>query len=215
MTTRRGPITRARRIAAEDHQRVIAELVRSREAAGLSRADVGRPCGFSKSSVERAERGTRRTTHEELACLGAVVGLDVRMRAYPAGDAIRDAGQARLLERLRRKLHPDLRWRTEVPLPIEGDLRAWDAVISGQGWRLPVEAETVLTDVQAVERKLELKRRDGEVDHLLLLLSETPRNRRAVRTARAAFARLDTPPRDLLRALRAGRKPPGGGIVFL
>ena len=81
----------------------------------------------------------------------------VRLRAYPAGDPIRDAGHTRLLDRLRRDLASGLQWRSEVPLPIEGDLRAWDAVIGGPGWRLMVEAETLIDDVQALERRLALE----------------------------------------------------------
>jgi hypothetical protein len=147
--------------------------------------------------------------------LGAAVGIDVRLRAYPSGDPIRDAGQARLLERLRPEVHPSLRWRTEVPLQIEGDLRAWDAMISGPVWQLPVEAETVIEDVQALERKLSLKERDGNVDHLVLLIADTPRNRRALASAPAAFRAWPLRTRDVLGAVRAGRDPGASGIVFL
>jgi len=150
-----------------------------------------------------------------MACLGATVGLDVRMRAYPAGDPIRDAGQQRLLERLRKMVHPILLWRTEVGLPVEGDFRAWDAVIAGPGWRIAVEAETVLADIQAVERRLELKRRDGGVDHLILLVADTPRNRRARAAASALFAGLTGATRDVLRALRSGRDPGTSATLFL
>jgi transcriptional regulator with XRE-family HTH domain len=215
MVSRTGPIARARRIAAEDEARVIADLVRQRQSVGLSREEVGRRCGLTRSAVERLEHRKRRTTLDEIACLGAAVGLDVRLRAYPAGDAIRDAGQQRLLERLRRELHPSLGWRTEVPLPIEGDLRAWDAVITGRSWSIAVEAETVLVDIQAVERRLELKRRDGVPDHLILLVAETPRNRAAVAAAPAAFAFLPSRTREILRALRRADPPDAGGIVIL
>ena len=154
-------------------------------------------------------------TTEDVAALGAVVGLEVRLRAYPAGDAIRDAGQVRLLERLRARLHPSLRWRTEVPLPIEGDLRAWDAVIGGKTWQLALDAETVIDDIQALERRLALKRRDGGVDHVILLVADTARNRRALTSAPAAFADLPLRTREILAALRDERDPGGSGIVIL
>jgi hypothetical protein len=177
---------------------------------------MGRPCGLSRSAVARIEAGTRRsTTVEEFACLGATVGLDIRLRAYPAGDAIRDAGQARLLERLRARLNPSLAWRTEVPLPIAGDLRAWDAVIRGPAWRIGVEGETVLDDLQALERRLALKRRDGDVDHVVLLVADTQRNRRALASAPAAFADLPLRTREILAAMRNARDPGGSGIVIL
>jgi hypothetical protein len=170
---------------------------------------------MTRWAVERTEAGTRRATIEELACLGAAVGRDVRLRAYPAGDPIRDAGHARLLERLRCEVASNLRWRTEVPLPIEGDLRAWDAMITGPGWRLAVEAETVIEDVQALERKLSRKQRDGGVPHLLVLFADTPRNRRAFAAAPAAFETWPLRTCDVLGALRAGRDPGASGIAFL
>ena len=143
------------------------------------------------------------------------MGLDVRLRAWPAGDPIRDAGQIRLLERLRARLHPSLRWSTEVPLPIEGDLRAWDAMIRGTGWRLPVDAESALDDLQAVERRLALKVRDGGADHVILLVSDTRRNRRALASAPGAFADLTLRTRAILNALGSGVHPGGSGIVIL
>jgi transcriptional regulator with XRE-family HTH domain len=131
MTSRVGPIRRATRVATEDETRVRADLVRARQGSGLSRESVARACGLSRTVVERIEAGSRPTTIHEFAAFGAVVGLDVRLPAYPAGDPIRDVGQARLLGRFRPRLHPSLGWATEVALPVEGGLRAWDALIRG------------------------------------------------------------------------------------
>ncbi len=215
MVARVGPVRAALRMAAADDARLRSELRDARMRGGLSRETVGRAIGLPRSVVERIEAGTRRTTSIEYALFGATVGLDVRTRAYPAGDPIRDAGQVRLLERLRRNLDPRLRWQTEVPLRIEGDRRAWDGLINGHGWQLAVEAETVLTDLQAVERRLNLKRRDGEIDHVLLVVADTARNRRALRSSPGAFADLVGRPRDTLAALRSGRDPAASSIVFL
>ena len=216
MTSRSGPVARALRMAGEDLARVRFELARARRTAGLSQAEVARACGLSRAAMSRLETGAnRRVTIEELARVGGAVALDVRIRTYPAGDPIRDAGQARLLERFRSRLGPGLTWSTEVPLPLPGDLRAWDAIVRSSTWRIGVEAETVIDDVQAVERRLALKRRDGEVDHVILLVSDTPRNRRAVAAAGAAFGDLPLRTRDILAALRDGRDPGGSGLVFL
>lgn len=215
MTTRDGPVTRAIRVANEDEARVRADLAQARRGAGLSRAAVARPSGLSRSSLERLETGARRSTVRELAAVGAAVGLAVRLRNYPAGDAIRDAGQRRLLERLRARLHASLGWATEVAIQISGDRRAWDAVISGARWRLGVEAETVLDDLQSVERRLSLKQRDGDVDHVILLVSDTRRNRRALAAASGAFAALRADPRTLLATLAASREPASSAIVVL
>ena len=146
--------------------------------------------------------------------MGAVVGLDVRLQVYPAGDPIRDAGQQRLLERLRERLGPSLGWRTEVPLPIDGDRRAWDAMIRGSDWRLAVEAETVLDDLQSLERRIALKQRDGGVDHVLVVIADTRRNRRAVASAALLFAGSSRDTRRTFRALADGRDP-GSAVILL
>ena len=216
MTSRSGPIARAIRVAAQDQARVVADIAQARRGAGLSRGEVGRACGVSRSTFARIESGDRRvTTLAELSCLGAAVGLEVRLRAYAAGDAIRDVEQARVLERLRPRVHVSLGWSTEVPLPIPGDLRAWDAVIRGPGWRIGVEAETALDDVQAVERRLALKQRDGDVDRVILLVADTRRNRLALAASPASFGSLPLRTREVLAALREGRDPGQSGIVVL
>jgi len=210
-----GPVQRAIRIAVEDEARVRSDLMQARQGSGLSREAIGQACGLSRTIVERIEDGTRPTTIDEHAAIGAAVGLDVRLRADPTGDPIRDAGQQRLLKRLRGRRHPILHWATEVPLPIEGDMRAWDAVIRGERWCSGVEAETVLDDIQAVERRLALKQRDGEMDHVILLVAVTPRNRRALAAAPTAFATFSRGARATLRALSDGRDPGSSGIVIL
>lgn len=104
---------------------------------------------------------------------------------------------------------------TEVPLPIATDLRAWDAVIEGADWRRPVEAETVLDDIQALERRLALKVRDGRVDGVILVVADTRRNRRALAAAPVAFAVFDRNARRILRNLAAGRDPGGSSLVLV
>lgn len=170
---------------------------------------------MSRSMVARIERGQRPATVVELSAIGAAVGQDVRMHAYIAGDPIRDAGQQRLLGRLRAHLHPSILMSTEVPLPIEGDRRAWDAMLRTPAWRRPLEAETVIEDVQAVERKLQLKIRDGGIDGVILVISNTRRNRRAIAGAPGAFQGFDRDARRVLAALRAGRDPGGSALLFL
>jgi hypothetical protein len=151
----------------------------------------------------------------ELAAIGAAVGRDVRLQAYLAGDPIRDAGTQRLLERFRARLHPSLRMTPEVGLPIPGDLRAWDAMVAASTWRRPAEAETVIDDIQALERRLALKVRDGGVDGVILVVAHTRRNRRAVAAAPAAFAGFDRDARRVLQALADGRDAGGSALLFL
>jgi len=192
----------------------------ARVGAGLSIRDAAAASGASHQQLIRFERGElNRVSITELGAWCAVVGLDLAIRAYPAGDPIRDRAQLALLERLRGRLHPTLRWRTEVPLPIDGDLRAWDAEIRGrqpQPWRARVEAETRLSDGQALERRLALKIRDDPDGHLILLVSDTRSNRSALRSLGVGLReRLPLGTRQVLVALATGQDPGGSGIVVM
>jgi hypothetical protein len=107
-------------------------------------------------------------------------------------------------------------WRTEVPLPLPGDLRAWDAVIGPSEAPTAIEAETRLADLQAVERRVGLKQRDGGMPRVVILVADTAANRRALAIGRAALRPaypLDT--REVMTALRDGRQPPANGIAIL
>ncbi len=187
----------------------------ARVGSGLSLRAVADACGTSHQQVLRFEQGQLgRVAIADLGAWFAVVGMDLVIRAYPAGDPIRDSGQQRLLQRLRVGIHVDLTWTTEVVLPIHGDQRAWDAVIRGRGWWIAVEAETVLDDLQALERRIARKVRDGGSPQVLLLISDTRRNRQAIAAAPSAFIGYDRDARSVLALLSAGRDPDRSALVF-
>jgi hypothetical protein len=175
---------------------------------------------MSYSNVGRIERAALPTVSvTQLARIGAVVGLDVRVRSFPGPTVLRDAGQIAVFDRLRGRLAPNLVIRNEVPLQIEGDLRAWDAVILGfvpAADPLHAEGETRLYDAQAQLRRIALKARDSGVDTVLLVIADTPRNRAAVRAAGEMITEsYPIPPRVALAALAAGRHPGGSALVFV
>jgi transcriptional regulator with XRE-family HTH domain len=214
--TRSGAVERSLRRIEADLARARTDIDAARRSSGLSHEAVAAVCRADRSTVRRtASGGIRQPNLRLLAGIAAAVGLELRLRAYPAGDAIRDAGQQRLIERLHSRLPDGLRWRTEVPLPIEGDLRAWDAVIRGDDWWVAVEAETVLDDVQATERRLTPKMRDCGADRVILLIADTRRNRLALDAAPSAFAGLSRDGRRTLAALSVGALPSASGIVVL
>ena len=220
MATRERPDDRGRRRLAAALRRLADEHRQARVAAGLSLRETAAASGTSRTRIWRFERGrTDRVSIPELGAWFAVLGLDLVLRPYPAGDPIRDRAQIALLERFRARVHPSLRWRTEVPLPIEGDLRAWDGEVRGQAprpWRARVEDETNAADGQALERKLMLKLRDDPDGHAIVLLADTRANRVALRALRPGLRDalpLDT--RPMLAALGAGRDPGASGIVIL
>ena len=220
MGTRERPADRGRRRSGQAFQRAGRDHRDARMAAGLSLRACAAASGASASQLLRFERGSlERVTIADVGAWCAVVGLDLAIRTYPAGDPIRDRAQLALLERLRVRLHPSLRWQTEVPLPIEGDLRAWDAEVRGRDpgpWRTRVEAETRISDGQALERRLALKLRDDTDGHLILLVADTRTNRRALAALRPGLrAMFPCSARDVLAALGAGREPPGGAILVM
>lgn len=217
MATRERPVDRGSRIAARARTALGDEIYRARRQAGLSQAAVARVVGVHRSTIGRIERGEiAGVSIDLLGRLCAAVGLDLALRAYPSGEPIRDAAHVALLGRLRSRLPADTPWRTEVPLPIPGDLRAWDAVIGGPADAIAVEAETRLFDIQALTRRLEQKRRDGRLERVILLVGNTVSNRRALVLVRDGL-RVDYPldTREILAALTESRAPAASGIVVL
>jgi hypothetical protein len=79
-----------------------------------------------------------------------------------------------------------------------------------------IEAEMRLDDLQALERRIALKRRDSGIDIVILLIADTLGNRRRLAdhrdVLRSSFP-LDT--RAVLAALGSGRPPAASGIVVL
>jgi hypothetical protein len=60
-----------------------------------------------------------------------------------------------------------------------------------------------------------LKGRDGGVDHVVILLADTPRNRRALEAAAAGFSGFPLRTREIMTALASGQEPRGSGIVVM
>jgi transcriptional regulator with XRE-family HTH domain len=205
-------------LAAQRATALRVDLGRSirdaRLAADLSLGEVARASGISVPQASRIERGLAPSlTFTQAAGMGAAVGLDLSARLYPAGDAIRDAAHSALIQRLRARIHPDLLLATEVPLPIPGDRRAWDAVIRGVGWQVPVEAETRPRDLQALDRRIALKLRDSGLEEVLLVLLDSATNRRLVAEAMPSGSSFDG--RSALARLAEGRYPGGSAVVLL
>jgi transcriptional regulator with XRE-family HTH domain len=217
VTSRERRTERARRRGDSLLVRAGLEIRRHRLMAGLTLESVGAASGTSKSAVARLELGqVEDVSFARPAAIADAVGLEPSLKLYPTGAPLRDARQIALLGRFRQRLHPSLGWRTEVGLPIEGDPRAWDAVITkGRDW-LPVEAETRLLDLQALERRLNLKLRDGGADAVILLVAESRTNRAALRSAPEAWrAAFPVGARAALAAVGRGELPARGAWIVL
>src|SRR5437016_5541063 len=117
MSTRERRLDRGRRLSRRSLLAVGEELREARIQAALTQRELGAEVGISASEISRIERGhSPHVAYETLVEIGAVLGLDVPLRVYPNGDAVRDAAQLGLLARFRTLLPADLGHRTEVPL---------------------------------------------------------------------------------------------------
>lgn len=196
--------------------RVGGEFLIGRLAAGLSQRQLGRMVGVSHTMIGRIERAESRSLSIELAAkVAAVLGLELSVGLHPAGRPVRDRAHLALIERLRVRVSTILRWRTEVPIPIAGDLRSADIVITGSSFGVLGEAETRLFDVQALERRIGAKQRDLGLERVILLLADTATNRRAAARIPELARRFPVSARTCLQALAEGRDPGGDAIVFL
>jgi transcriptional regulator with XRE-family HTH domain len=203
----------ARRLRAQ-----LGEEIRiARVNAGLGQRDAAEAAGMSHAQFGRIERGGLATLSFDQACrAGFAVGLRYGGRLFPEGDPVRDAAQLRLIERFVVLLPSFARVDREAPFPIAGDRRAWDALITLDGRRAGCEAETQLRDIQALERRMALKLRDGAVDILLLVVSDTAHNRSVLEQHRHVLRELlplDGP--HSRRALRNAELPKTSGLILV
>lgn len=217
VATRERRLDRGRRRAGRALVSIGDELRELRLQAALTQRALSSTVGISPAEISRIERGrSPHVAYETIVLVGAALGLDIPLRAFPNGDRVRDAAQLALLGRFRGELPRGLRYRTEVPLGIPGDLRAWDAIVDGPGWSVPVEAETRLRDTQALRRRIALKCRDGRVDRIVLLVADTRHNRHVLRIAADDFAELfPGRGREALGAFRDGSPPVASSIILL
>ena len=192
-----------------------AEIRTARRMAGISQDALGAAAGLSGSEVGRVERAEAPwLSILDASRLLAVVGLEFWARAYPAGSPLRDAGHARLLSAFEARLPGDVRRQREWPIPGTSG-QALDLLLLGLPGRTGVEAETVLEDEQALERRLNQKRAGARLDRLILLVKDTERNRRALAVATGLRAMFPVGTRRALAALSRGRDPGADSLVLM
>ncbi len=213
---------RAKDLGREDARRHAVttgrELRDARLSLGLSQRAVARAAGVSPSTLGRIERGeTRNPPLATLCSLARALGLVISLKCYPMGSPVRDAGQLNLLGRAEATMARPLRTRREAVLPGDGELRAWDSLVIAEDALAFLDAETRIGDAQDLARRLERKLRDDPRSGILILVvARTRHNLRVLRDHREALRPLL--PLDgaaILRALRAGRLPPAGGILVI
>ncbi len=178
---------------------------------------MARAARISQSQLARIELGRNRMVSVEVVTIVAsFVGLDLVCATYPGQRVLRDEPQTMLLQAFRDFLGEAWWWRYEVQVG-SGDQRAWDARVRHRrtGVEFVIEAETRLHDVQALLRRIALKRGDASV-RVILLVAATRNNRLVLDIARDAFhAEFPTDTRACLAALSKGRDPGSDAVVIL
>jgi transcriptional regulator with XRE-family HTH domain len=202
----------------ESLARTIGDQLRTaRHILNLTLAQVGAAIGVSKSEISRRELGrSRRLTGEKLAVHAAAVGLKLSVKLWPVGGGVRDAAQARYIAAFTARIGRRWTVRLEAPIPIAGDLRAVDVLLSNAAARIAVEIITRLTDLQAQVRAAQAKARDIGATRLIIVVGATHANRNVLRELRPALVEaFDLDTRRLLAELAAGRDPGRDGIVLV
>jgi transcriptional regulator with XRE-family HTH domain len=217
MGTRETRRQRGRRRGEQLVRRLIGEIRNAREENGVSQRALAAELDWSQSELNRLEQYRFPAVSLPRLCeLAAVLGLEVSAGLHPDGDAIRDKGQQPLIGRFTGVIGAPYVISREVLLPLPGDRRSWDILLRREDLLVGVEAETRIRDIQALVRRVRERERDGGVDEILIVLSDTAHNRQLVDQLREALGpRYATSPRTLLAALRAGRPLPGSGVILL
>lgn len=214
-------IDEARRHVERSLRDIGDECRRARLAAGIGQAQAGGRLGWSRQKAARVEMGrSRRVSLRDLQLYASVLGLRLATRAFPVASPLRDVGQLSVTRRFLERIGRVWRVAIEVPVPIPGDLRAFDLVLRNPrtGVRIYGEVITRLVDAQAQLRAAHIKWRDGATadGRLLIVVGGSAVNRRALSGIRDLLSDefpLDT--RELLAALAGGLDPGKNGIVLV
>jgi transcriptional regulator with XRE-family HTH domain len=206
--------------AASQMRRIGEELQLARAEAGLTHRDLARRAGVATSTVLRLQGGDPDVQVNTLIAVGAAAGIDIALKAYAGrGVKLRDSGQL-MVARMLMDLAAD-RWRPAIEVPAGANGRSADLVFFGPDELLHVEIERFAVDFQAQYRGALAKRdhlasMEARPVRLILCLSDTPRNREAMRPHRELIGRqLPAGSRAVLAALRSGRTLGMDGVLWV
>lgn len=206
-------------MAAHQAQRIGQEVLLARANLGLSASAIARMAGVAVSTERRVELGDPSVTVVTAARVLQATGLELAARAYPSRPpSLRDSGQLRIAEQLRRMA--SAAWRVAIEVPIEGG-RSADILLFGADQVLHVEIERRLADFQAQFRAAAKKREVLQAAHrrpvrLVIVVEDTPANRqRLAEHADLVQHALPSDSRNVLRALRSGALLAADGLLWM
>lgn len=207
----------ARRLWSRIAVQIGEQFRTARLVRGLTLREVAAAIGSSASEISRRELGrSRRLTGEKLAVHAAAIGLKLSVSLWPVGGGVRDAAQARYIAAFVARVGRAWRVALEAPIPIAGDLRAVDILLTRGRVQVAVEVITRLADLQAQLRAAQLKSRDLGATRLIIVVAGTHANRRALEAVRASLVEaFDLDTRRVMADLARGADPGRDAIIVL
>lgn len=214
-------LQRGRRKARALASRTLAEIRETRVANGISQRTMASELGISQPQYWRVESGkVDEVSLARLCEIASVLGLEPSLALHPIGDPVRDKGQQAVAKRLEGILSSAWSVTSETLLPLPGDTRSWDKLLRLLGapvrHLVGVDIESRIYDIQGLVRRTRLRERDGGVDAILIVLSDSATNRRLADQLRDALGpEYASSNRALRGALRRGEVLPGSGVVLI
>jgi len=207
------------RMAREASLAIGQEVTLARTNHALTIRAAARLAGVAPATQQRVEAGDPVVGIVTVCRVAAPLGLKVWGKAFPASaPSLRDTGQLRIAQHLRKVASPALRVDLEHGL---GNGRAIDAVMLGVDEIIAGEIERLLADLQAQYRVADAKRIELAALHrrpvrLVLVVEDTRRNR-AVAREHAGLVRsmLPASSREIMRAIRTGEPLGRDGLVWV
>ncbi len=221
MATRETRLASGRRRGRALKSRLLRELRDARLIAGISQRTLARELQITQGQVWRIEAdaiddfGVVR-----LFEIAAILGMEPSVVLHPMGDPIRDSGQQPLGRRFDAMLSSAWHTTNEALLPRPGDRRAWDKLLNlttyPRRYLVGVDLESRVRDIQDLTRRTRLRERDGGVDALLVVLSDSATNRRLRQPLIDSLGEAyRTSVAGIRVALRDGVPLPGSGVVLV
>jgi transcriptional regulator with XRE-family HTH domain len=221
MATKETRLLRGRRRGQMLAARAVRELRDARLLAGLSLSAVADAVDIDQSNLWRFEAGSLTDLGiVRLSEIASVLGYEVSVGLHPIGDPLRDKGQLACGRRFDALLNERWRVTDETLLPGAGEQRAWDKLLrlmdATPRYLVGVDIESRVWDVQAIVRRTRQRERDGQVDHILIVLAGTAHNRRVADELRNGLGvDYQAGARSLLAGLRRGERLVGPGVVLV
>lgn len=201
--------------------RSLTELRQTRVGAGVSQEQLASDLGISQGAYSRIETGRLGDVGViAISQIASVLGYEVSVGLHPIGDPVRDKGQLACGRRFGALLSDRWRVTDETLLPGAGEQRAWDKLLrltdAAPRYQVGADIESRVWDIQAIVRRTRARERDGQVDHILIVLADSAHNRRiADELRRALGADYATGSRRIMAALHKGERLSGSGVVLV